>query len=110
MSKITRHRLPAIHCPHCGARSMVRTSEELDNLVREIRFSCSDEDCNHSFLAQLSIVRTIRPSRKPNPKVHLPLANPQLCGPRPRHANDDMPVPDNDTGTAPPPAEITMSG
>ncbi|MCD2325322.1 ogr/Delta-like zinc finger family protein [Sphingomonas sp. IC-56] len=110
MSKITRHRLPTVHCPHCRARSMVRTSEELTNTVREIRYTCSNEECNFSFVAQLSIVRTIRPSPKPNPDVHLPISNSERCGPKPRHANDDVPTPANDVEVTPPAAEITMSG
>ncbi len=65
-------------------------------MVREIRLECTDGDCGHSFVAQLSVIRTIRPSRTPREGVKLPFANPNLVGPDSKPANDDEPDHAND--------------
>jgi len=91
-------RLPGIHCPHCGARSIVRDSVQVTPIVRELRLVCDDVDCGHTFVAQLSVIRTVRPSARPNPNIHLPVGN---WAPPP--ANDDAPAPANDE--RPPAAE-----
>lgn len=97
MKSPTRTRLPSIDCPHCGARALVRTSEAVTDLVRDVRLRCTNDDCGHIFVAQLSIVRTIVPSIRPNPAVLLPIANPNLVALRPKPANDDTRTPANDT-------------
>lgn len=104
MSKNERGRLPAIHCPHCGGRSIVRTSVAVTELVRELRLNCTNDDCGHSFVSQLSVVRTIRQSARPNPAIRLPFGTP-----RTPPANDDVPEPANDCGPAPAPAR-SMTG
>ncbi|MBB3877924.1 ogr/Delta-like zinc finger family protein [Sphingomonas pseudosanguinis] len=87
-------RVPGIACPHCGARSIARGSVEIDILTRELRFMCDNVDCGHTFVAQLAIYRTVRPSMTPNPSVILPLGEW-----RSRPANDDQRVPVNDNET-----------
>lgn len=82
-------RLPGIHCPHCGDRSIVRSSEQVTPIVRELRLTCDNIECGHYFVAQLSVIRTVRPSARPNPDVHLP------CGDW-TPANDTAPLPAND--------------
>jgi len=94
--KKTLNRLPAITCAHCDAKSIVRTSTDVTNMVREIRLECTNGDCGHSFVAQLSVIRTIRPSRTPRDGIHLPFANPNLVGPDTKPANDDQPQHAND--------------
>jgi hypothetical protein len=91
-------RLPSINCPHCHARSIVRDSQEVTDLVRELRMVCSDDDCGHTFVAQLSVIRTIRPAAKPNPAVRVPFGEWRS---KPTPANDDsppMPANDDDHG------------
>lgn len=109
MSKTTaRPRVPGIACPHCNARSIVRSSEQITDLVRELRVNCDNDECGHTFVVQLSIIRTIRESATPNPSVHLPFG-----GWYPRPANDDRPLPANDDrhacadAPAPPPTMLT---
>lgn len=91
MTKKTLTRLPAIACPHCAAKAIVRDSTEITPMVRELRLSCTDADCDHTFVAQLSVIRTIRPSAKPKADVRLPLG---AWSKKP--ANDDHPTPAND--------------
>jgi hypothetical protein len=59
-----RQRIPGIACMTCGARSIARTSEQVTPTVREVRYVCEDPGCEESFLAQVAVVRVIRPSLK----------------------------------------------
>lgn len=106
MTKTKRNytpRVPATTCPHCLTRSIAYDSVEIDRLTREIRYVCQNADCGHTFVAQLGIFRTVRPSMIPNPAIRLPhgqwRSNP---------ANDDNRVPANDDNQ-PDAAEITPS-
>lgn len=91
MTKKTLTRLPAIACPHCAAKSIVRDSTEITPMVRELRLSCTNADCDHTFVAQLSVIRTIRPSAMPKEGIRLPFG-----GWFKKSANDDHPEPAND--------------
>ncbi len=102
--KTTRTRLPSISCLHCGAKSIVRDSIAVTQMVRELRLSCTNEDCGHTFVAQLSVIRTIRPSATPNRDVRLPFG---AWSKRP--ANDDHPEPANDENEVPGAAAIATS-
>lgn len=90
-TKRTLTRLPAIACPHCEAKAIVRDSTEITPMVRELRLSCTNDDCGHTFVAQLSVIRTIRPSDMAREDVRLPFG---AWSKRP--ANDDQPTPAND--------------
>ena len=78
-------------CPHCLTRSIAYDSVEIDRLTREIRYVCQNPDCGHTFVAQLGIFRTVRPSMIPNPAIRLPHGQW-----RSKPANDDNRVPAND--------------
>ena len=86
-----RTKLPSIACPHCGERAGVRDSVQVTPIVRELRLVCDNLDCGHYFLAQLSVIRTVRPSACPNPDIILPVG--KWTEPP---ANDDTPTPAND--------------
>lgn len=62
-----------VKCPHCGHAARLRTSKTLTALYREIYYQCSNLFCGHSFMATHEIVRTISPSRTPNPEISLPM-------------------------------------
>ncbi len=87
-------RIPGITCPHCGTRAIGRDSVQVDTLTRDLRYACGNDDCGHTFVAQLAIYRTVRPSMTPNPSVILPLGEW-----RSRPANDDQRIPVNDNET-----------
>jgi hypothetical protein len=61
--------------------------------VRELRVVCANLECGHTFVAQLTIIRTVRPSVRPNPSVHLPQGGWSVPANdrEPRPANDDKP-------------------
>lgn len=93
---MSRASLPAVTCPHCGGRTTIRTSSPVSPLTREVRYRCENDECGHVFAADLSIIRTLVPSARPNPAIKLPLANQNLVGARKRPANDDERTPAND--------------
>ncbi|MEG3089746.1 ogr/Delta-like zinc finger family protein [Sphingomonas sp. PB4P5] len=88
-------RIPAIECPHCKSRAIVRGSSEVCPMVRELRFMCTNDDCQHTYVGQLSVIYTIHASHCPNPAIRLPFGNPNL-GPKRKPANDDTSPPAND--------------
>lgn len=61
-------------CPQCGALCRTIRSEQLSPAVREITYRCTDESCAHIFVAQLTPVRTLSPSRLLAPAVPPPPA------------------------------------
>jgi hypothetical protein len=89
-------RMPAIACPHCDARSIVRDSTEVYPMVRELRFACTNDDCGHTFVGQLSIIRTIRPSATPKAAIRLPFG----AWSPPKPANENHREPANDDRAA----------
>lgn len=61
---------------------------------------CDNDECGHSFVVTVEIVRTVWPSLRPNPAIRLPV-QPH------RHANDDTRPAANDD--APPRPAIDMT-
>lgn len=61
-------------CPHCGARAIIRTSEQMSQTMRQLTYQCRDPECGHTFLVGAEILRTLSPSAKPNPTVLLPIS------------------------------------
>jgi len=64
-------------CPHCGKPATTRTSRLMSEISREISFQCTNdpEVCGFTWVALLSAIRTIVPSRTPNQNVHIPLSD-----------------------------------
>lgn len=61
-------------CPHCASKARISTSKKITALTREIYYQCTNIECGHTWAAHLSAVRTIVPSRIPNPAVFIPLS------------------------------------
>ncbi|SEF14513.1 ogr/Delta-like zinc finger family protein [Burkholderia sp. WP9] len=61
-------------CPHCLSRTVADGGLEVSPLRIEIRYACTDFECGHTFTATLEAVRTLIPSNKPNPDIHLPVS------------------------------------
>lgn len=40
-------------------------------MARELRYRCDNDDCGHTFVAQLEIIYTVTPSACPRSDVHL---------------------------------------
>lgn len=64
-------------CPHCRCFAKVRSSETITALVKELRYQCTNLDCGHTFVASLTIDRTVVQSAMPNPRIRLPVGQPR---------------------------------
>ena len=51
-------------CPECGAKSRIQKSNRLDDKVSDLYCSCSDPECGHSFVMNLSYSHSLSPSAK----------------------------------------------
>jgi predicted RNA-binding Zn-ribbon protein involved in translation (DUF1610 family) len=69
----TRSRNVGLLCPHCNARAIARSSAQVTSTCRTIYYRCDNDECGHTFIAQLAILHSTVPSRIPNPQVNLPL-------------------------------------
>lgn len=67
-------RVLTMHCPHCRARTRVRTSKEVSLTMREITFTCTNHICGHVWVSTLEAARTLSPSSVPNLLVRIPLS------------------------------------
>lgn len=65
-------RMPMMRCPHCGTRSLARTSAEMTEIYREITYQCRNVECGFTWVAGLAAVRELSPSGTPNPKIKIP--------------------------------------
>lgn len=69
-----------ISCPHCNGKAIARSSRELSKTLREITFICLTPECGHTYVANLEIVRSLSPSARPNPLIHLPMSSGSTVG------------------------------
>lgn len=63
-----------LKCPHCKSDATIRSSKAFSEITREASVQCTNVECAHTWVAQISAVRTIAPSMQPNPKVYIPLS------------------------------------
>lgn len=70
----TRMRKGFVQCPHCNAPATIRTSEWVNETVKDLYLICLNTDCGHTWKAQLAAVFTLSPSAIPNPQINLPMA------------------------------------
>ena len=75
-------------CPHCGARSVVRTSELMSPTVTWLYVQCRNLECGHTWRVDAEASITLSPSAMPNPGVHIPIS---------RHVRRDLLVLQMDT-------------
>lgn len=61
-------------CPHCKSKTQLRTSKEINVLMRELIYMCLEPECGHTFVAYLEAARTLSPSAMPDPWVYLPMS------------------------------------
>lgn len=68
-------------CPHCGTRSVVRTSQQMSPTVTWLYVQCRNLDCGHTWRVDAEASVTISPSAQPNPGVKMDLS---------QHVNRDL--------------------
>lgn len=65
-----------VRCPHCDHRAKIVTARNQSELTREIYYQCQNFlDCGFAWVALLSAVRTIQPSRIPKQSVYIPMSD-----------------------------------
>lgn len=69
-----RPRSVGMDCPHCGQRGAVRSSSDINEQVKEVRYECLNPECDYAWVAQLSVLHGVRQSQAPNPLVTIPLS------------------------------------
>lgn len=62
------------HCPHCQSLAKQLRSRQVTPVYREVTYMCNNQECGHIFLAGVGIVRTIMPSKIPNPDIQIPVS------------------------------------
>jgi hypothetical protein len=66
--------IPAMRCPHCNSRALIRTSREVSGTTREITYQCQSMECGHVWVSAITAMRTLTLPSSPNPKVRIPLS------------------------------------
>ncbi|HGF5104463.1 TPA: ogr/Delta-like zinc finger family protein [Vibrio alginolyticus] len=51
-------------CPECGSKSRIQKSNRLTNSHSDLYCCCSDPECGHTFVMNLSYSHTLSPSAK----------------------------------------------
>ncbi|MGD8230740.1 ogr/Delta-like zinc finger family protein [Vibrio sp. TRT 1302] len=53
-----------VFCPECGEKSRIQKSNRMSTKYADLYCSCSDPECGHSFVMNLSYSHTLSPSAK----------------------------------------------
>ncbi|EHZ2573869.1 TPA: ogr/Delta-like zinc finger family protein [Vibrio parahaemolyticus] len=51
-------------CPECGEKSRIQKSNRMSTKYADLYCSCSDPECGHTFVMNLSYSHTLSPSAK----------------------------------------------
>ena len=61
-------------CPHCGAPSKIRSSQQITPSYAEQLRWCENPLCGHIWVDSIEAVRTLSPPAVPNPEINIPLS------------------------------------
>ena len=53
-----------IKCPECGARAVIKSTNPIHPQLTDAYCACSDVNCGHTYVLQISFKHTLSPSRK----------------------------------------------
>ncbi|MFB9134269.1 ogr/Delta-like zinc finger family protein [Vibrio olivae] len=53
-----------VFCPECGAKSCIQKSNRISSKYTDLYCSCSEPECGHSFVMNLTYSHTLSPSAK----------------------------------------------
>ncbi|WP_456297293.1 ogr/Delta-like zinc finger family protein [Vibrio sp. AK197] len=53
-----------VFCPECGAKSCIQKSNRISSKYADLYCSCSEPECGHSFVMNLTYSHTLSPSAK----------------------------------------------
>lgn len=72
MGKQERQVTTSTICPHCGTRCRTVRVEQVTALYREVVYQCRNDLCTFLFVASITPIRAICPSKTPNPGIVIP--------------------------------------
>lgn len=61
-------------CPHCDTPCKSGATKQLAKTYREIRYTCTNDECGFVFIAAIEPIRTLIPSHMPSPDVNIPMS------------------------------------
>lgn len=60
-----------VFCPECGEKSRIQKSNRMSTKYADLYCSCSDPECGHTFVMNLSYSHTLSPSAKTTEQLTL---------------------------------------
>ncbi|WP_058959497.1 ogr/Delta-like zinc finger family protein [Type-E symbiont of Plautia stali] len=57
-------RVLKIECPECGSKAVIRKTNRKHRDIADVYCACSDVECGHTFVMNLTFSHTISPSAK----------------------------------------------
>ncbi|RZM98225.1 transcriptional regulator [Escherichia sp. E4208] len=57
-------RVLKIECPECGSKAVIRKTNRKHRQIADIYCACSDVECGHTFVMNLTFSHTLSPSAK----------------------------------------------
>ncbi|WP_144134726.1 Ogr/Delta-like zinc finger protein [Kosakonia radicincitans] len=64
LSGAWKMRVLKIECPDCGAKAIIKKTNRKHREIADIYCACSDVECGHTFVMNLTFSHTLSPSAK----------------------------------------------
>jgi len=62
-----------VFCPECGDKSRIQKTNRISSGYADLYCSCSDPECGHTFVMNLSFSHTLSPSAKTTSQLAIDL-------------------------------------
>ncbi|UEM40065.1 ogr/Delta-like zinc finger family protein [Pectobacterium aquaticum] len=62
-------RVLKIECPECGEKAVIRKTNRKHRKIADIYCACSDVECGHTFVMNLTFSHSLSPSAKTGDKL-----------------------------------------
>ena len=62
-------RVLKVECPDCGAKAVIKKTNRKHREIADVYCACSDVECGHTFVLNLTFSHTISPSAKTGDKL-----------------------------------------
>lgn len=62
-------RVMKIECPECSANAVIRKTHRKHRQISDIYCACSDVECGHTFVMNMTFSHTLSPSAKTGDKL-----------------------------------------
>ncbi len=65
--------LNTTQCPHCGSTCKTVKTDQMTRTYREVTYICTNTECGFIFVGAIHPVRTLEPSKMPDPDIRIPM-------------------------------------